>query len=121
MGAPLGRTVELEAWQGKPVEPPPLRVAASEELEPGELKQTDKEVAGLQAIIYRNVSVGGRTLFKDRYPSEFVAWPERWEVGQNPDGSVDFSAVPGYVPPDEEPAANSDEVLDEGAAPDAAE
>ena len=121
MGAPLGRTVELEAWQGKLIEPPPLRVAASEELEPGELKQTDKEVAGLQAIIYRNVSVGGRTLFKDRYPSEFVAWPERWEVGQNPDGSVDFSAVPGYVPPDEEPAANSDEVLDEGAAPDAAE
>ncbi len=121
MGAPVGREVEIGSWRGQLVEPPPLRVEASDELEPGELKRTDTAVGGMQAIIYRNVSLGGRMLFKDQYASNFAAWPERWEVGQNPDGSVDFSAVPGYVPPGEEPAADGGEVPDEGATPDAAE
>lgn len=87
-GAPIGRRVEIDSWQGPAVEPPPVKVEPNPELEPGEVKQTDNSIEGMQAVIYRRVYMGGQALFKDQFVSEFVAWPERWEIGPNEDGSV---------------------------------
>ena len=119
MGAPIGRKIELGSWRGKLVPPPPMKVEPDDELAPGEARRTDTAVAGMQVVIYRTVSFGDRVLFKDRFPSQFRAWPERWEVGPNEDGTLDTSAVPGYVPEGGEAAGNV-EVRDEGATPDAA-
>ena len=85
---PLGRRVEIDSWKGPAVEPPPVKVETNPELEPGEVKQTDNPIEGMQAVIYRRVYLGEQELFKDQFVSEFVAWPERWEIGLNEDGSV---------------------------------
>ena len=119
MGAPIGREIKLESWRGKLVPPPPMKVEPEDELAPGEVRRTDTAVAGVQAVIYRTVSFGDRVLFKDQFPSQFRAWPERWEVGPNEDGTLDTSGVPGYAPEGGEAAA-AGEVRDEGATPDAA-
>ena len=88
LGAPIGRRVEIDSWKGPAVEPPPVKVETNPELEPGEVKQTDNPIEGMQAVIYRRVYLGEQELFKDQFVSEFVAWPERWEIGLNEDGSV---------------------------------
>ena len=48
-------------------------------------------------MISRQVALGGHVRFKDRFPSAFIPWPERWEVGQAEDGSFDPNLVPGYA------------------------
>ena len=95
-GAPVGRTVELDAWQGEPTPPPPMVVVASEELAPGEVQRTDPPREGLQAVVHRTVSFGGKVVFKDWFISKFRPWAERWEIGPNPDGSIDASKVEEY-------------------------
>ncbi len=97
MGPPLEREVTLDPWRGKEIQPPPLRVVPTTELPPGEIEKTDSAIAGLQTVISRQVALGGRVLFKDRFPSAFVPWPERWEVGQAEDGSFDPNLVPRYA------------------------
>ena len=118
MGAPLGRTVDLEPWEGEPVPPPPIVVAPGEELAPGEVKQTDSAIEGLQTIVHRTVSLGARVLFKDQFRSKFRPWPERWEVGPNPDGSLDTSKIPDYPPAEDEgaPAETGASAGSDGAA-----
>ena len=108
LGAPVGRRVTLESWQGDPIEPPPMRIEPNPELEPGETKQTDTPKEGMQAVIYRYVSIGQQEVSREQFVSEFVAWPERWEVGPREDGSIDTSKVAGYVPTESE-AASEDE------------
>ena len=97
MGPPLEREVALDAWKGEEIEPPPLRVEPTTELPPGAVEKTDSAIPGLRTVITRNVALGGRVLFNDRFPSLFLPWPERWEVGQAEDGSFDPNLVPGYA------------------------
>ena len=97
MGPSLEREVTLDAWKGEEIEPPPLLVAPSTELPPGEIEKTDSAVPGLRTVITRRVMLGGRTLAQDRFPSVFRPWPERWEVGQDEDGNFDPNLVPGYA------------------------
>ncbi len=108
MGPPLGRLVELDAWRGEEIEPPALSIEPTTELPPGQVERTDSAVPGVQTVIHRQVRLGNRVLFKDQFPSRFVPWPERWEVGQAEDGSFDPSLVPGYVPPEGDPPAEGD-------------
>jgi vancomycin resistance protein YoaR len=112
MGPSLGRDVELQAWRGDEIAPPPLRVEPSTELPPGEIEQTDNAIPGLRTVITRHVRLGGRVLAKDRFPSIFQPWPERWEVGQDEDGNFDPNLVPGYA---EAQAAAEAEAQGEGA------
>ena len=109
-GAPIGRNVTLDSQRGELVEPPPPVVVANPELEPGEVKQTDSAREGMQAVIYRHVALGDQLLFRDQFASLFRAWPERWEVGPNEDGSLDLSQIPDFESPEGEPP-------DEGEAP----
>ncbi len=97
MGPSLEREVTLDAWRGEEIEPPPLRVEPSTELAPGEIEKTDSAIPGLRTVITRHVQLGGRVLFKDRFPSVFLPWAERWEVGQDEDGNFDPKLVPGYA------------------------
>ena len=124
MGSPLEREVTLDAWRGAEIAPPPLRVEPSTELPPGEIKKTDSAIPGLRAVISRQVALGGHVLFKDRFPSAFVPWAERWEVGQAEDGSFDPNLAPGYAesqaeaePPTEEESAPVDSPPAEDAPP----
>ncbi len=114
LGAPLGRQVTLDSRRGAIEEPPPPKIVANPELAPGETKQTDSARDGMQAIIYRHVAFGDQMLFKDHFASRFLAWPERWEVGPNADGSLDVSQIPGYVPPEGEAPAEDDAPAEEG-------
>ena len=100
MGPPVGREVELDAWQSEEIEPPPMRVEPTTELPAGEIEKRDGAIPGLKTIVHRKVSINGRILFKDNFLSSFIPWSERWVVGQAEDGSFDPTAVPGYVPPD---------------------
>ncbi|MCY4112003.1 MAG: VanW family protein [Chloroflexi bacterium] len=109
-GAPIGRKVTLDSSRGEIAEPPPPVVVANPELEPGEVKQTDSAREGMKTVIYRHVALGDQVLFKDQFASLFRAWPERWEVGPNEDGSLDTSQIPEYVPP-------GGEAPDDGEAP----
>ena len=97
MGPPLEREVTLDPWQGQEIEPPPLRVVPTTELPPGAIEKTDSAIPGLRTVISRQVALGGHVRFKDRFPSAFIPWPERWEVGQAEDGSFDPNLVPGYA------------------------
>ena len=97
MGSAVERQVTLDAWRGEEIEPPPLRVEPSTELPPGEIEKTDSAIPGLRTVITRQVMLGGRVLFKDRFPSVFLPWAERWEVGEAEDGSFDPNLVPGYA------------------------
>ena len=97
MGPPLEREVTLDPWQGQEIEPPPLRVVPTTELPPGAIEKTDSAIPGLRTVISRQVVLGGHVRFKDRFPSAFIPWPERWEVGQAEDGSFDPNLVPGYA------------------------
>ena len=114
LGAPLGRQVKLDSRRGAIEEPPPPRVVANPELAPGETKQTDSAREGMQAIIYRHVAHGDQMLFKDKFVSRFKAWPERWEVGPNEDGSLDVSQVPAHALPEGETPAEGESPADEG-------
>ena len=109
LGVPLGRQVTLDSRRGAIEEPPPPKIVANPELAPGETKQTDSARDGMQAIIYRHVALGDQMLFKDHFASRFLAWPERWEVGPNADGSLDVSQIPGYVPPEGDAPAEEGE------------
>ena len=80
---------------------------------PARSKKTDSAIPGLRTVISRQVALGGRVLFKDRFPSAFVPWPERWEVGQAEDGSFDPNLVPRYA----ELQAASEETPPAEAAP----
>ena len=113
MGPPLEREVALDAWKGEEIEPPPLRVEPTTELPPGAVEKTDSAIPGLRTVITRNVALGGRVLFNDRFPSLFLPWPERWEVGQAEDGSFDPNLVPAYA----ELQAAEAESEDEGEPP----
>ena len=97
MGPPLEREVTLDPWRGQEIEPPPLRVVPTTELPPGAIEKTDSAIPGLRTVISRQVALGGHVRFKDRFPSAFIPWPERWEVGQAEDGSFDPNLVPGYA------------------------
>lgn len=114
LGAPIGRRVTLDSSRADIAEPPPPVVVANPELEPGEVKQTDSAREGMKTVIFRHVALGDQVLFRDQFASLFRAWPERWEVGPNEDGSLDTSQIPGYVPPegeapdDEAPAENGE-------------
>ncbi len=115
LGAPIGRKVTLDSSRGDIAEPPPPVVVANPELEPGETKQTDSARVGMKTVIYRHVAIGDQVLFRDQFASLFRAWPERWEVGPNEDGSLDLSQIPdleapeGETPDDgEAPAENGD-------------
>lgn len=101
MGPSIGREVELDAWQSKEIEPPPMRVEPTTELPAGEIEKTDGAIPGLKTIVHRKVSINGRVLFKDNFLSSFVPWGERWVVGQAEDGSFDPTVIPGYAPPEE--------------------
>lgn len=114
MGPALERQVALDAWKGEEIEPPPLRVAPTTELPPGAVEKTDSAVPGLRTVITRQVALGGRLISKDRFPSVFLPWPERWEVGQAEDGSFDPNLVPGYAEAQAEAEAESQ---GEGAPP----
>ena len=89
-------------------------VVANPELEPGEVKQTDSAREGMKTVIYRHVALGDQVLFKDQFASLFLAWPERWEVGPNEDGSLDTSQIPDYVPPGGESPENGEAPADNG-------
>ncbi|MBM4436497.1 MAG: VanW family protein [Actinobacteria bacterium] len=102
-GPPNGRKVERQWWRGPTTEPGPVKVVASEKLKPGEIKQTDTAVAGVQAIVYRQVTLGGRVLIKDKFLSLFRPWAERWEIGPNPDGTFDVYKIPNYKPEEGKP------------------
>ena len=97
MGPSLQRDVTLDAWKGEEIEPPPLRVEPTTELPPGEIEKTDSAIPGLRTVIARQVMLGGHVLFKDRFPSIFLPWAERWEVGQDEDGNFDPNLVPAYA------------------------
>lgn len=97
MGPSLEREVTLDAWKGEEIEPPPLRVEPTKELPPGEIEKTDSAIPGLRTVITRRVALGGRVISKDRFPSIFLPWAERWEVGEAEDGSFDPNLVPGYA------------------------
>ncbi len=97
MGPSLEREVTLDAWKGDEIEPPPLRVEPSTELPAGEIEKTDSAIPGLRTVITRLVMLGGRVIAKDRFPSVFLPWAERWEVGQDEDGNFDPNLVPGYA------------------------
>ena len=97
LGPPLDREITLDAWKGEEIEPPPLRVEPTTELPPGEIEKTDSAIPGLRTVITRQVALAGHVLFKDRFPSVFLPWAERWEVGQAEDGSFDPNLVPGYA------------------------
>ncbi len=122
MGPSVDREVTLDAWRGEEIAPPPLRVEPSTELSPGEIEKTDSAIPGLRTVITRQVKLGGRVMSKDRFPSMFLPWAERWEVGLDEDGNFDPNLVPGYAetqakaeaeaqgegspPTDEQPPAN---------------
>ena len=110
LGAPIGRTVTLDSSRGDIAEPPPPVVVANPELEPGETKQTDSAREGMKTVIYRHVAIGDQVLFRDQFASLFRAWPERWEVGPNEDGSLDLSQIPDFEAPE-------GETPDDGEAP----
>jgi len=95
MGPSLQREVALDAWKGEEIEPPPLRVEPTTELPPGEIEKTDSAIPGLRTVIARQVMLGGHVLVKERFPSTFLPWAERWEVGQDEDGNFDPNLVPG--------------------------
>ena len=114
MGPSLEREVRLDAWKGEEIEPPPLRVEPTKELPPGEIEKTDSAIPGLRTVITRHVALGGRVLSKDRFPSIFLPWAERWEVGEAEDGSFDPNLVPAYA---EAQAKAEAEVQGEGAPP----
>ncbi len=114
LGPSLEREVTLDSWRGEEIEPPPLRVEASTELAPGEIEKTDSAIPGLRTVITRHVKLGGRVLFKDRFPSVFLPWAERWEVGQDEDGNFDPTLVPGYA---EAQAAAEAEAQGDGSPP----
>ena len=97
MGPSLEREVTLESWKGAEIEPPPLRVEPSTELAPGEIEKTDSAIPGLRTVITRHVRLGGRVIAKDRFPSVFLPWAERWEVGQDADGNFNPNLVPAYA------------------------
>jgi len=122
MGPSLEREVRLDAWKGEEIEPPPLRVEATTELAPGEIEETDSAIPGLRTVISRQVMLGGHVLFKDRFPSVFLPWAERWEVGQDEQGNFDPNLVPGYAEAQAEAEADpQDEVTpttDEQPQPD---
>ena len=107
MGPSLEREVTLDAWRGEEIEPPPLRVEPTTELPPGEIEKTDSAIPGLRTVITRRVMLGGHVLFKDRFPSIFLPWAERWEVGQDEDGNFDPNLVPGYAEAQAEAEAES--------------
>jgi len=113
MGPSLEREVTLQAWRGDEIEPPPLRVEPSTELAPGEIEKTDSAIPGLRTVITRQVLLGGRVIAKDRFPSIFLPWAERWEVGQDADGNFDPNLVPAYA----EAQAAAAEARGEGAPP----
>lgn len=114
LGAPIGRQVTLDSSRADLAEPPPPVVVANPELEPGEVKQTDSAREGMKTVIYRHVALGDQVLFKDQFASLFLAWPERWEVGPNEDGSLDTSQIPDYVPPGGESPENGEAPADNG-------
>lgn len=114
MGPSLEREVRLDAWKGEEIEPPPLRVEPTKELPPGEIEKTDSAIPGLRTVITRHVALGGRVLSKDRFPSIFLPWAERWEVGEAEDGSFDPNLVPAYA---EAQAKAEAEAQGEGAPP----
>lgn len=114
MGPPLEREVTLDAWRGEEIEPPPLRVEPTKELPPGEIEKTDSAIPGLRTVIARQVALGGHVLFKDRFPSVFLPWAERWEVGEAEDGSFDPNLVPAYA---EAQAKAEAEAQGDGAPP----
>jgi len=99
-GPATGRQVELKAWEGDKIEPPPMRIEPTTELSEGQAEQTDNAIAGMKTIVHRKVLLNGRVLVKDNFLSFFKPWPERWEVGQAEDGTFDPSVVPGYTPPE---------------------
>ena len=107
MGPSLEREVTLDAWRGEEIAPPPLRVEPTTELPPGEVEKTDSAIPGLRTVITRQVKLGGHVLFKDRFPSIFLPWAERWEVGQDEDGNFDPNLVPGYAEAQAEAEAES--------------
>ena len=131
MGPSLEREVTLDAWKGDEIEPPPLRVEPSTELPAGEIEKTDSAIPGLRTVITRLVMLGGRVIAKDRFPSVFLPWAERWEVGQDEDGNFDPNLVPGYAeaqakaeaeaqgddapPPDEQTPAEGSSTSDQSA------
>jgi len=114
LGAPIGRQVTLDSSRADIAEPPPPVVVANPELEPGEVKQTDSAREGMKTVIYRHVALGDQVLFRDQFASLFRAWPERWEVGPNEDGSLDTSQIPDYVPPEGEAPDDGEAPADNG-------
>ena len=116
-GPATGRHVELKAWEGNKIEPPPMRIEGTTELPEGQAEQTDNAIPGIKTIVHRKVLLNGRVLVKDNFVSFFKPWPERWEVGQAEDGTFDPSVVPGYTPPeptsDAVPASPSSSIVAE--------
>ena len=104
-GPATGRHVELKAWEGGKIEPPPIRIEPTDKLPEGQAEQTDSAIPGLKTIVHRKVLMNGRVLVKDNFLSFFKPWPERWEVGQAEDGTFDPQVVPGYLPPEPTPDA----------------
>lgn len=109
LGPSLEREVTLDAWKGDEIEPPPMRVEPSTELAPGEIEKTDSAIPGLRTVITRHVRLGGRVISKDRFPSVFLPWAERWEVGPDQDGNFDPNLVPGYAEAQAEAEAESND------------
>ena len=104
-GPATGRHVELKAWEGDKIDPPPMRIEPTDELPEGQAEQTDTAIPGLKTIVHRKVLLNGRVLVKNNFLSFFKPWPERWEVGQAEDGTFDPKVVPGYTPPEPTPDA----------------
>ncbi len=81
----LGRTVEMEGPHvDRETKAPPPIYEDDPTLEPGEVKQVDWAHDGLRAIVYRIIKQGDTVIARERFVSEYKAWPARFKRGPQP-------------------------------------
>ncbi len=89
------RQVAVSSWRGAAIPPPPPRIVANTDLEPGEKRQTDYAIWGMRAGIGRKVWANSRLVLQDEFASSFQPWSARWEVGPDSLGNLDTSDIDG--------------------------
>ena len=89
------RKVAVSSWRGGAIPPPPPRIVANPDLEPGEKRQTDYAIWGMNAGISRKVWTNAQLVMEDEFASAFQPWAARWEVGPDSFGNLDTSGIEG--------------------------
>jgi vancomycin resistance protein YoaR len=71
------------------IHPDPPLYRENPELAPGEIKQLEWEVDGMDVTVYRTVTLDGTTLHQDTYRTRYAPWQAVYEFGPEPEAPED--------------------------------